>query len=1029
LRNRPFGRLLRATSHCLLPAALAANVSAQPVVQSVVPADQAIGVGRGADIVVDFSVPPNPATLNDESVIVTTSLRGQVPGTIQWEPAANRLRFNPVDIFLTGERVRVQLTKAITDAQGIPLENGFHAEFSVWTAAVPTSGFLSSGSSWSTGGVALNVTVADLTGDRRPEVIFSNTVPDSLTILSPNASGGFIVLARLETGILPRHTYAADVDGNGHVDLVCCASGPNEVDVFLNSGGGTFGAAVAYETGQTPYGAYVGDLDADGDPDIATANFNGHDVSVLLNAGDGTFDTATNYSAGPGADSPRWVDGADLDLDGDLDLVCCNGYSYDLSIFLNDGDGMFTVQPFRPDLGESPNFLEVRDFNGDGLVDVVSVNAGGASLSFLAGNGDGTFEAAIHSPVGGTLPYGIQVYDMDGDGDLDVVVPVRGSNDWRILSNSGAGTFTVTGAYPGGNHCHTVAAADWDEDGDIDVVAGFVVTKNMFFYEHQVAPNVVSTSPVGNATGTPIGAPISLYFATDLEPSSVTAEAFQISGMQSGPHAATLEWISADRRVQITPLSPFAFGEIVSVVVNGTGLVQSVDGLVHSGFTLEYMTETAPAAGSFTPVAVPLPGSDPVALAAADFDGDGASDLVVANFLSGDVTLLLTGGAGLPEPAASVPVGEGPIDLWPGDFNEDGAIDLATVNVISGSVSVLINQGGGTFVSGGSMAVTGAPFGLTGGDFDADGDIDLAVAMIDPGGIATFWNSGTGNFPVSSTAFVSGAPLDVAAADVDHDGDLELIACDSQNHRMRIFVRTGNAFHSVGTFATGNTPVGVFPWDTNGDGWIDLVSADFGNGGISVLENLGSGISFAPAFSLPSNDLPHAITGADLTGDTTLELVTANSGGSDVTVFRNLGNGVYDGGTSFPAGITPYDVVAGDWDGDGRVDLAAVNRTSGDVVLLMNSSAPTAVLPSGAGMALRTALVGARPNPSTGPVGIDDLHGRSIATILDEERDAGLQSASWDGRDASGRVTAAGVYFLRMDAERRGWTEKVLRLR
>jgi hypothetical protein len=665
----------------------------------------------------------------------------------------------------------------------------------------------------------------------------------------------------------------------------------------------------------------------------------------------------------------------------------------------------------------------------------------GASLSFLAGNGDGTFDSAIASPVGGSLPYGIQVYDLDGDRDLDVLVPVRGTNDWRLLSNDGTGVFTVIGAYPGGTHCHTVGAADWDDDGDIDVVAGFVVSRNMFYYRHEVAPQVVSSTPVANATGVPVDAPISLFFAVDLMPSSISSSAFQVSGAQSGPHSADVEWFSSDRRVQITPDLGFVPGEIVTVAVNGVGLVQSVDGLPHTGFTLEFMTQGAAAFAAFEAITVPLPGSDPVAVGAADYDGDGASDLVVANFLSGDVTFLLTGGAGIPQLAADVAVGSGPIDVWSGDLNGDGTVDIAVANVISGTISVRLNAGGGTFTSGPTLAMPGAPFAITGGDFDSDDDMDLAVAMIDPGGVVTFWNSGSATFPQIQTTFVNGSPLDIAAADIDHDGDLELVTCDSQNHRMRVFVRNGT-FTSVGTFPTGNTPVGLFPWDTNGDGWIDLVSADFGNGGISVLENLGSGISFAPAFSLTSNDLPRGIIGADLTGDGMLELVTANSGGADVTVFRNQGGGAYDSGSSVSAGITPYGVVAGDWNGDGRVDLAVVNRTSGDLTILMNAVGATGAPLVSLAPTSVTALVGIYPNPSRGPVAVSfaleraahvgleifDVRGRVIATLQDGALSAGAHEVSWDGRDRRGKQAAAGVYFVRMDAQGRGWTQKLLRL-
>jgi hypothetical protein len=236
--------------------------------------------------------------------------------------------------------------------------------------------------------------------------------------------------------------------------------------------------------------------------------------------------------------------------------------------------------------------------------------------------------------------------------------------------------------------------------------------------------------------------------------------------------------------------------------------------------------------------------------------------------------------------------------------------------------------------------------------------------------------------------------------------------------------------------------VSTFPWDTNGDGWIDLVSADYGNGGISVLENLGDGTSFAPAFNLPADDLPHGLWGADLNGDGELELVTANSGAANISLFQNQGGGIFDAGTSIAVGTTPYAVTGGDWNGDDRVDLAVVNRTSGDLSLLFNGiSTGVGITPPGSSRA--TGLLGVSPNPFRESLAIDlhlasraevllrvfDLRGRAVATLRDEALPGGMHRVSWDGRDRGGRRVAAGVYFLRMDAEGRGWSRKVLRLR
>lgn len=66
--------------------------------------------------------------------------------------------------------------------------------------------------------------------------------------------------------------------------------------------------------------------------------------------------------------------------------------------------------------------------------------------------------------------------------------------------------------------------------------------------------------------------------------------------------------------------------------------------------------------------------------------------------------------------------------------------------------------------------------------------------------------------------------------------------------------------------------------------------------------------------------------------------------------------------------------------------------------------------------------------PHTAPVQLRvyDARGRAVATLVDETLTAGHHEVVWDGRDASGRAVASGVYFARMQAEGFASTQKML---
>jgi hypothetical protein len=1026
-----------------LVAVFAAGADATPVVVQTTPVPEAVGVGRGASITVRFDSALDPATVVPANVLVTSSLQGTRPVSVTWDAPTLRILVDPLQNFLPGERVTVTLGSGITDALGTPLAHGWHFEFSTWTAAMPDGGFTTSGPASTIGSIAFNATVGDLTADGLPEIIFSNAVPDSLTIVTPLGGGAFSVLATIgrPPATLPRHVPMGDVDGDGLPDLVVCASGPNRVDVIRNLGGGAFAPAVQYATGQTPYGAYLGDLDADGDLDVATANFNGHSVSVLENVGGGVLGAAVHYPAGAGADSPRWVDGADLDEDGDVDLVCCNGYSFDVSVFLNDGDGSFAVQPTLYPVDDGPQFCELRDFTGDGLPDLVTVNSTGESVSLLGGNGDGTFAPAVHTPVQGQFPYGLHVVDLDGDRDLDLVLPIRGVSAWQPVWNDGAGGLTAGELYFGGNHCHTIGAADWDGDGDIDVVAGYAISKNMYFYPQSVAPLLVGTLPGWNASGLPVDTDVELTFNVDLSPGSLVPSAYAVHGAQSGLHAVDVTWSAVDRRVTLSPQQPFAAGEIVTAVVRA-GAVSSVAGLPCPGGVVQFMTSGEIATGALgTPAAIPVVPVDPVDLVACELDGDGRIDLAVAGYLSGDVSVLLSGETGVPALSSTISAGEGTTALFPADLDGDGDLDLAAANAGGSSLVPLYNQAG-TLTPGEEVPVGGAPYAITGGDFDRDGDVDLAVGLLSPAAVRILRNDGGGP-PVPAELLDTGGvpPTDVAAADVDRDGTPDVVAVLAGADEIRVYrALPGSGFAAADAHPAPGTPVGVFPWDADGDAWVDLAVSSYGAGTVSLLSGL-PGAGFSAPVTLMNGTLPRGPWGADLNGDGALDLVTAISGSGRVTVLSNDGAGAFAPSATCQIGLTPYAAATGDFDADGRVDFAFIDRVGGALSVLLASPGVTGV---GLAEGAPTGLLRAWPNPfverltvelglpaGPTPVVLDvfDLAGRVVRHVHDGPLGAGRHEIGWDGRDRDGRRVATGVYFLRLEAAQGSWTRKVARVR
>ncbi len=215
-----------------------------------------------------------------------------------------------------------------------------------------------------------------------------------------------------------------------------------------------------------------------------------------------------------------------------------------------------------------------------------------------------------------------------------------------------------------------------------------------------------------------------------------------------------------------------------------------------------------------------LVGQGPETILAADFNGDGAADLVTLNQGSTrvkDVTMLLFSRvqSGFPvfEKLANFGVGERPEHMIAGDFNGDQVLDLAMLNRPAGSlrdgqVLFLFGQGDGflnlvnpldipcPFFTNGLAC---RPRGLGAADFDADGKVDLAITMTDPreeklGDILNIY-TGTGDgFYVPGPVFITDPrPFVLGTGDITGGGLTDIVVNAFQLSTVQVFVNNSSA--------------------------------------------------------------------------------------------------------------------------------------------------------------------------------------------------------------------------------------------
>jgi hypothetical protein len=200
------------------------------------------------------------------------------------------------------------------------------------------------------------------------------------------------------------------------------------------------------------------------------------------------------------------------------------------------------------------------------------------------------------------------------------------------------------------------------------------------------------------------------------------------------------------------------------------------------------------------------------------------------------------------------------------------------------------------------------------------------------------------SFVLSSTLSPVNFPEGVTAADVNGDGNVDLISANNGDNSLSVFTNNGNGgFVLAHNYAVGSNPYSVVAADVNGDGKLDLISANVGGNTLSVLTNNGSG-GFVLASSPGVGSTPYGITAADLNGDGKVDLISANSGANTLSVLTNNGSGGFVLASTLSVGNSPVWVAAADVNGDGKMDLISANANDNTITVLTNNGSGDFVL-------------------------------------------------------------------------------------
>jgi bacillopeptidase F len=339
---------------------------------------------------------------------------------------------------------------------------------------------------------------------------------------------------------------------------------------------------------------------------------------------------------------------ADLNGDGHLDVALASLPSGTVKVALGDGAGNFGPIASFPS-GTRSVGLALGDFNADGIRDLaVTNNNTVGTVSVVLGNGsggigNGTFAAPVAYGTA-SRPMGILSADFDQDGVLDLAVACNGASAISILHGNGApgtgdGTFGPPVNYTTSQKPTSIVASDFNGDGALDLATtanGSARVSLLLGNRTSVkadgtftvgTPAFCAINPVGLATGDfNADGELDLAMACDASPGVVSI----MFGRDAGPG----ESVFADGIEY--PAGTLPQG-LVTLDLNGDGITDLAvaDGITNGPIlTLLGTGSGGVGDGGFETPTTYSPGGSPSDIAVADFDGDGSADLATSNVAS-----------------------------------------------------------------------------------------------------------------------------------------------------------------------------------------------------------------------------------------------------------------------------------------------------------------------------------------------------------------------------------------------------------
>jgi hypothetical protein len=346
-------------------------------------------------------------------------------------------------------------------------------------------------------------------------------------------------------------------------------------------------------------------------------------------------------------------------------------------------------------------------------------------------------------------------------------------------------------------------------------------------------------------------------------------------------------------------------------------------------------------------------GSWPSAVAIADVNGDGANEVLMTTNTYFDATndyklmIFRHDASGVMQEIARYDIGRGAESMSVGDVNGDGRTDVVVANNYSDTIGIFYQNASGTLDPMVTIATTSS-LRVRVADLNGDGRQDIVGIDWGTDIVDLFLQDEQGQLSGRATYHVShGGYDDLEVGDVNHDGRTDIVVMSGQSYisNLGVILQTPEGafeppvYYSVGPLSANTLTHGVAIGDVNGDGRQDVIVSYGGNRptsklGVFIQNETGA---LDPAQSLDSYDIPEPVVAADVDHNGATDILVLHGGWNALGVYSQTNAGALDAEARYSvpyASHYPPDALAvGDFTGDGLPDVAIADYNHGLVTL------------------------------------------------------------------------------------------------